>query len=71
MEIRIGQVGRIIAGDEIGTYVKVIDDAESTGGYLILTAAEPDMRGSFDNWVENKDSLSQYFAESGWSIDWL
>ena len=71
MEVRIGQVGRIIAGDEAGKYVKVVDDKENTGGYLILTANTPDMRVGFDNWVENKESLSDYFVEAGWSVEWL
>jgi len=71
MEVRIGQVGRIIAGDEVGKYVKVVDDKENTGGYLILTADAPDMQVGFDNWVEDKEALSSYFVEAGWSIEWL
>ncbi len=71
MEVRIGQVGRIIAGDEVGKYVKVVDDKENTGGYLILTADAPDMQVGFDNWVEDEEALSSYFVEAGWSIEWL
>jgi hypothetical protein len=71
MEIRIGEVGRITAGDDTGSYVKVVDDAANTGGYLILTASAPDMGDGFDNWVENKDVLTRYFIESGWTIEWL
>jgi len=71
MEIRIDQIGKIIAGDQIGSYVKVVDDAANTGGYLILTASASDMRNGFDNWVETKDELSRYFIESGWAIEWL
>ncbi len=32
MQIRIGQIGRIIAGDEVGKYIKVIDDEQNTSG---------------------------------------
>ena len=32
MDIKLGEVGKIVAGQELGRYVKVVDDAESTGG---------------------------------------
>lgn len=70
MQVRIGQIGRNIAGDEAGKYVKVIDDEQNTGGYLILTATDPDMQVGFDNWVESKEALANYFIEAGWSIEW-
>lgn len=70
MEVKIGKVGRIALGDEAGSYVKVEDDAENTGGYLILTATRPDMHGGFDNWVENREALTRYFIESGWVVEW-
>jgi hypothetical protein len=34
MEVRTGQVGRIISGDEAGKFVRIDHDAEDTGGYL-------------------------------------
>ena len=70
MEIRVGQVGKIVAGDELGNYVKIVDDCVNTGGYLILTSAEANFEGGFDNWVENKDALARYFVESTWVVDW-
>lgn len=71
MEIKIGTVGRIVSGDTDGEYVKVIDDADNTGGLLILTADAPDMRNAFDNWVEDMAALVQFFEESKWSVEWL
>ena len=71
MEIRIDAIGKIIAGDELGNYVKVVDDAANTGGFLILTSSASDMREGFDNWVKDKDDLARYFKESGWVIQWL
>ncbi|MDD5330546.1 MAG: hypothetical protein PHX38_11100 [Sulfuricella sp.] len=71
MQIRIGEIGRILAGEESGNYVKVLDDTENTGGYLILTAPAIDMRHGYDNWVESKDALARYFEESGWTTEWL
>jgi hypothetical protein len=70
MEIKIGIVGEIVAGDETGSFIKVVDDIENTGGFLILTSSAPEMIDGFDNWVENEKSLSQYFIESGWVIRW-
>jgi len=71
MEIKIGKVGEIVAGDEVGSFVKVIDDTDKTGGFLILTSSTPEMKDGFDNWVENESSLRQYFIESNWVIRWL
>lgn len=71
MQIRIGEIGRILAGEESGHYVKVLDDTENSGGYLILTAPAADMLQGYDNWVESKDILARYFEESGWVIEWL
>lgn len=69
-EIRIGVLGRILAGSEIGSYVKVVDDTSATGGYLILIGSEPTLRDGFDDWVENDDSLRRYFEEAEWEVRW-
>jgi hypothetical protein len=71
MHIPIGQKGRIIEGEDIGGYVKVVDDAEASGGFLILTSESADMNSVQDSWVIDKEALAQYFHESGWVIEWL
>ena len=54
MAIKLGIAGKIGKGLEIGRYVKVIDDVANSGGFLIFTAASPDMQqDGFDCWVEN------------------
>ncbi len=70
MEIKIGEVGKIVAGQEMGHYVKVIDDTTNTGGFLILTAAASDMRNGFDSWVEDRETLQRFFKEAGWVVEW-
>ncbi len=70
MEIKFGEVGKIVAGQELGRYVKVVDDAASTGGFLIFTAAAPDMQGGFDSWVESREMLQRFFEETGWVVVW-
>lgn len=70
MDIKIGLIGRIVDGDEVGSYLKVIDDSTNTGGYIVLTSASVDMSDAFDNWVEDRESLARYFQESRWSVVW-
>lgn len=71
MDIRIGQIGKIISGDDCGMYLKIMDDSDSTGGYLILTSFNIDMSDGFDNWTESYATLVQYFVESDWVIEWV
>jgi len=71
MDIRIGKWGRIISGDEAGWYLKVEDDANSTGGYIIITCKEPGSNIGYDNWVKDLVHLRNYFKASNWSIEWL
>jgi len=70
-DIRIGALGRIRSGDEQGRYLKIVDDAENTGGFLILTSDDSEFSSGYDNWVESKQALAQYIRESRWKIEWL
>lgn len=69
-DIRVGVVGRIKAGEHAGKYVKIKDDAANTGGFLIIVSPRNDFSEGFDDWVEGRAMLEQYFAEAGWSVDW-
>jgi len=69
-KILFGIVGKIVAGDDAGWYVKVVDDTANTGGFLVLTSDRPDMTTGFDNWVETKEAVGSFFAESNWEVDW-
>jgi len=71
MDIKIGVVGQIMEGDDAGSYVKVVDDSVNTGGYLVLTSTASDMSDGFDNWVDDRTSLSRYFEESRSVVNWL
>lgn len=71
MKIKLGEVGKIVSGQELGRYVKVVDDAANTGGYFIITAASPSMRDAFDNWVESGAVLQRFFEEAEWVVEWL
>ncbi|OCG00865.1 hypothetical protein [Gilliamella sp. wkB112] len=71
MNIQINRLGKILQGDEKGYYIKIIDDLDNTGSFLILTSPDIDMKKGFDNWVKDKRSLEGYFMESNWLIEWL
>jgi hypothetical protein len=71
-DLRVGVLGRIVAGEEVGRVVEVVDDSENTGGYLIMTYADtarsPEV---FDTWVESIVDVESLFEESGWEVEWV
>jgi hypothetical protein len=69
--IPIGRPGKIVAGDEVDCFVKVVDDSKNTGGFLILTASNPDFTDGSDNWVEDESALQRYFRDAKWLVEWL
>ncbi|WP_299589623.1 hypothetical protein [uncultured Microbulbifer sp.] len=71
--IQVGKIGLIESGDDQGLQVKIIDDSESTGGFLVLTGKELNNPNSpaFDSWVANIEELNSYFKESNWVIKWV
>jgi hypothetical protein len=71
LEIPIGKVGRIVEGDDVGSYVKILDDSANTGGFLILVASDRELVHGSDAWVENADQLAPYFVASKWEIAWI
>jgi hypothetical protein len=66
---KIGKKGRIKTGTYAGFFVRIQDDSQNTGGYLILTWKDSSPVG-YDNWVENLADLDQFLHESGWDIEW-
>ncbi|EPS0664302.1 hypothetical protein [Vibrio parahaemolyticus] len=70
--IKIGHTGKIVQGDDLGCEVLVIDDSESTGGYIISVSESFSQKSNncYDNWVEDYQALNGYFEESGWEVDW-
>ncbi len=73
IDLRIESYGQILEGELKDWYIFIQDDAENTGGYLILFSASLDPTDSkgFDDWVENFQGLQEYFREKKWKIHWL
>jgi hypothetical protein len=70
-EIKVGVHGLIRSGEEAGRHVRVIDDSENTGGFLILTSADPaGVTDVHDAWVESIVDVGLYLDESVWEIEW-
>ena len=70
MDIKINVVGKVIKGDGVGSFIKILDDSESTGGFIILFAEDSTFSQVFDGWVEDYKSLVGFFIESDWVIEW-
>lgn len=75
MEIPLEIVGTILNSHHIGHQVRVSDDSENTGGFLIFEwwrgSNGPNAGNAFDSWVENREDLEKYFQESGWEVKWI
>lgn len=70
--IEIGKIGFIQCGDYAGCQVKILDDSQNTGGFLILVCKDflnPKAEG-YDDWVESYSNLVCYFKESKWVVKW-
>ena len=70
MSVPVGKIGKILDGVESGKFIQVLDDKDSTGGYLILISSSSDMKSGHDDWVANLDELQKYFEESKWNVSW-
>jgi len=71
LEIRLKTVGKIVAGEDKGRFVEVLDDSHESGGFLIFTYDSLDRSGDvYDHWVESIVDVDLFFEELAWRIDW-
>lgn len=70
-EIVFGTWGRILAGLYEGYRVQLRDDAEQTGGILILLVDDPAApTDGADYWVADRRDLAVFVADAEWRIAW-
>lgn len=65
----IGKVGRIVGGRHSDWNIKIVDDSENTGGYLVLYWSSSSSEG-FDDWVDSPSALESYFSEFEGQVEW-
>ncbi|GAA4946230.1 hypothetical protein [Actinoplanes utahensis] len=71
MSLRIGVDGRILAGLHEGSFVRFRDDAEQTGGYLVLIVNDlVAPTDGADYWVADRAELERFAADAEWRIAW-
>ena len=68
--IRLDTIGRIVKGEDLGTFLRVLDDSEDTGGFFVLHSNTVSFMDVHDVWLEDWGALEEYFEAMGWSIDW-
>src|SRR5262249_12047716 len=69
--IQIGKKGRIVQGDLRGQFILIQENSNSSGIFILMSESR-DFKGQVaDDWVEDRDSLEQYFQERQWVIEWL
>lgn len=73
MRIPIDITGDILNLPRAELSVRVADDVENTGGYLVyewwVESGGPNLKGAFDSWVERSE-LQRFFRDSAWQVKW-
>jgi hypothetical protein len=72
--VKIGCVGVVANSEHPKHHVRVVDDSENTGGFLIYEwwdgSNGPNENHAFDSWVETREDLDAFFREVGWNVEW-
>jgi hypothetical protein len=66
-------LGKIIEGDDCGHYIKIEHNPKVANGYFIFQSSSKsfDSHETFDAWVQDIESLKQFFRQSSWKVLWL
>ncbi len=74
MNLPLDTVGNVLNSDHAGHKIKILDDSESTGGYLIYewwdNSNGPNQSHSFDSWVENLSAVESFLKEKAYIVVW-
>ena len=68
-----GGVGRMLAGDNAGMFVKVERDSSGAGFHIWLSERHPDDGPSreCDIWADSAEQVDEWFVEELTSVEWL
>jgi hypothetical protein len=67
---KVGKTGRIKNGQHAGFLLRIEDDSQNTGGYLILIWRDIPPTG-YDYWVEKLADIDQFMIGADWDVEWL
>lgn len=70
MELKYDTIGKIIAGENCGWLVKIVNDTLNTGGYYVYEFESIESENGFDTWLENETQVKGYIYENEWKINW-
>lgn len=62
--------GTIVSGTKAGYRIRIDDDLENTGGFLIIFWKPDAPHVGADYWVELYSDIMPFFVESGWKVEW-
>ncbi|MBK8803302.1 MAG: hypothetical protein IPN71_14830 [Fibrobacteres bacterium] len=69
--LKFGPIGRFLGGERQDEKVQIEFDEFDTGGYYIFRWSDKDSSGrKYDDWVEDLESLIDYFQEAGSAVEW-
>ena len=68
--VKYDTIGKIIKGNNLGWFVKIVKDVEKSGGIFIYEFPELNGSKGFDNWLENPNDVHEFINENGWKIKW-
>ena len=74
MPIPLNTAGDVIGSKHRNHKIKVVDDSESTGGFLIYEwwdgSDGPNSNHAFDSWVETLADAQQFIVEAKYRVAW-
>jgi len=68
--VPVGKLGQITRGADINKFVRILNDPENTGGFVILVSTSNRFIESTADLVNDRTALETYFAEADWDVKW-
>ncbi len=65
----LNTTGLIRTGHMAGYYVRVTDDRQVSGGYLVLFGVRSDFKEGYDEWIVAEE-FAEYVSECRWDVAW-